>query len=64
MFVQIKEKKASEGSHGDILDEVVRRKYLKYDPNRTCVDGVESDEEVDDVGDEIDKEESQDKEEE
>ena len=40
--------KVSKDSHNFILQEIIRRDYLEYDPNRIYMDEVES--ENDDVG--------------
>ena len=46
--------KVSEDSHNFILQEIIRREYLEYDPNRIFTDDVEN--EIDDVdGDELDE---------
>ena len=34
--------KVSEDSHNFILGEMVRRKYLEYNPNKVYMDGVEN----------------------
>ena len=39
-----------------ILGEMLHQEYLEYDPNRVYIDGVESDNEYDDVGGEEDEE--------